>query len=223
MQKVIAFVLMATLAPVSLGAKPAKYVRLGVSISSFRMEEEKSRPGACFGLGSEYHPLRSFRGFLAFELLYVRKRLDLQDRTWPTTTEPLLSDVNVGDIYVDISYLEMPVSVGYSLPLGKRTAHLQILLGFSVSAPIKSHTSREIHRTIVLPHEEKKRYRYDYGKWEEMSTTPALNVHYGVRVAIESVGLDVSYARALNNTEGFTDIAISDKLDCFYICLSHRF
>ena len=151
------------------------------------------------------------------------KRLDLQDRTWPTTTEPLLSDVNVGDIHVHISYLELPVSVGYSVPLGRHGVDLQMLFGLSVSAPIKSQTSGKIRRTIVLPYEQKKRYRYDYGKWEEMSTTPALNVQYGVRVAIKSVALDVSYARALNNTEGFTDIAISDKLDCFYICLCYRF
>lgn len=211
------------LIPFPTKAKSPTYIKFGANISSFRMEEGKSKPGICFGLGKKFYPSQVFNGYIGFELFYARKKVNLENRTWPSGIYPEFSDVVIGDIKFDISYLEVPVRIGYSLQVKKELLFLQFFTGFSISIPFKNHTDGEIKEIIFLNPEEKGKYKFDYTRWEEVTTSKSRNIQIGFNFVFKPFALNFVYSKALTNTEGFTDLIIRDKIDSYQVALSYLF
>lgn len=211
------------LIPLPINAKSPTYIKLGKNISFFRTEECKSKPGICFGLGKEIYPSQKINGYVGFELFYARKKMNLENRTWPGGMDPKFSDVVIGDIKLDISYLEVPVRIGYSFIIKEKRLFLQFFAGHSISIPVKNHTDVEIGEIIFLKPDERGKYKFDYVRWEEVTTSISRNIQIGVNFVFKPLAVDFIYTKAVTNTEGFTDLIIRDKLDSYQITLSYVF
>lgn len=226
----------AFLIPFLLEAKSPTYVKLGVNISSFRNEEGKSEPGICFGVGKEFYPIRSFNGFFALELSYVRKKVTLKDRTWPTDFQfPEYGEVRIGDIQISVGYIEIPLRIGYLLKVSKNT-HLKFHSGISLSIPVNNKTKIKNIRPINLSPEQKNKYECDYylldldpGELPLLSPFIArgidwsINLNIGIRVNWKKIFIDLTFYKALNKTGGFTSLTLKDKLDSFQTSIGFIF
>ena len=211
------------LAPLSLFAQPSKYVKLGVNYSSFRTEGGKSEPGLTFGVGKDFYSTQTSNGFVSFEVNYTRKKVILENKTWPSGFNPDDSDVVIGDIRTDISFIDIPFRIGYKLPIKKQNISMQVLSGFAVSLPIKDHSGGTINDIIFLDPNEKGVFEFDYVRWTDKSTSVSVNIQFGARICANSIGLDVMYLHAITNTEGFVVQTISDKIDTFKVALVYGF
>ena len=211
------------LAPLSLFAQPSKYVKLGVNYSSFRTEGGKSEPGLTFGVGKDFYSTQTSNGFVGFEVNYTRKKVILENKTWPSGFNPDDSDVVIGDIRTDISFIDIPFRIGYKLPIKKQNISMQVLSGFAVSLPIKDHSGGTINDIIFLDPNEKGVFEFDYVRWTDKSTSVSVNIQFGARICANSIGLDVMYLHAITNTEGFVVQTISDKIDTFKVALVYGF
>ena len=212
-----------TLLPFSLKAKSSTFLKIGTNISSFRMERGKSEPGICFGIGKEYYPIRSFNGFFSLDVSYIKKKIKLEDRTWPSGFFPSSSDVVIGDIKVNISYIEISFNIGYPLQISKDKIFLQLLTGVSEAIPARNHTDGEINEIIYLDPDQRDKYKFDYTRWDEKTTTFSTNLRCGARLIFLPVALSIYYSHAIINTEGFTTLTISDKLDSFQFTIDYFF
>ncbi|MGH7597886.1 MAG: hypothetical protein ACREOI_16175 [bacterium] len=183
----------------------------------------KSEPGLTFGFGKDYYPIRSFNGFFGFEVSYTRKKVTLKNRTWPSGFNPKDSDVVIGDIRADISFIEIPVRIGYTLPIKKQIMSMQVLSGFAASLPIKNHSGGTINDIIFLDPDEKGKFEFDYVRWTDKKTSASMSLQLGFRILGGPVGLDVTYLHAISNTEGFVVQTVSDRLDTFIITVAYRF
>ena len=211
------------LAPLSLFAQPSKYVKLGVNYSSFRTEGGKSEPGLTFGVGKDFYSTQTSNGFVGFEVNYTRKKVILENKTWPSGFNPDDSDVVIGDIRTDISFIDIPFRIGYKLPIKKQNISMQVLSGFAVSLPIKDHSGGTINDIIFFYSNEKGVFEFDYVRWTDKSTSVSVNIQFGARICANSIGLDVMYLHAITNTEGFVVQTISDKIDTFKVALVYGF
>jgi hypothetical protein len=208
--------------PLSLFAQPSNYLKAGVNYSSLRTEGGKSEPGLTFGFGKDFFPIRSFSGFFGFEVNYTRKKVTLENKTWPTNFDPAISDIAIGDIAVDIGFLEVPVNVGYFLQI-KKYVVMRPSVGTSLSVPIQMKTYIKNSRTIFLDPDDKGKYEFDYLHWDEVHANVSTNLQIGLDFYYHCFGLLIQYQRAFVKTNSSRSLTIRDKLDSFQISLAYAF
>lgn len=210
------------LSPVNGRAKSPNCIELGFNQSKFRNEKCISHPGLTFGIMKDFYPIHSFNGFIGFGINYQRKKFILEDRTWKSDPYFDDSDIEIGDINVNISYIELPVSVGYSIIIKNKTSS-SIYTGFSLSIPIKNHTRISNQKTILLGPNERKTYPYDYIPLDENYTIPSTNIQIGFRLSYYQFVLIINYSRALSITEGVSSLSVRDKIDTFKMSAAFLF
>lgn len=203
-------------------ARSLTSLKLGANISSFRTEAGKSKPGLCFGFGKEFYPIRSCNGFFGFGLDYQQKKYILENRTWPGGMDPNDSDIIMGDINVNISYIEIPLKFGYSVHINNRYTS-SIYAGYSLSIPLKNHTKVSNRKSILLGPDERGSYEFDYIREDWDHAMALTNSYVGVRLSYKRFAIIISYARALSNTEGITNLTVRDKIDTFEISAAFLF
>ena len=208
--------------PLLVFAQPSNYVKVGVNYSFFRTEGGRSEPGLAFGLGKNFYPIRSFNVFGSGEVCYLRKKVTLENKTWPTSFDPSISDIAIGDIIVDIGFLEIPVNVGYFLRVNKHVV-MKPSVGASLSIPIQMKTYITNSRTIFLDPDDKGKYEFDYLHWDEVHANVSTNLQMRFDFYYRCFGLLIQYQRAFVKTKSSRSLTIEDKLDSFQISLSYAF
>ncbi len=223
MNEKLFFLFMLTLIiSVTGNGRTLKYVELGINQSKFRTESCESKIGPTLGIELDYYPIKSFGAFIGSGLLYQNKRTLAKDRTWPSDFDPDDSDIIAGDIDVNISYLEIPLQVGYSFKI-KENLTPCILVGYCFSIPIKDHTRIKNRKWIRLYADERGTYDFDYFRIDENYVSWSKNYHLGLRLSCKRLALLISYAKALSITKGIDVLSIQDKVDSFRISLAYLF
>ena len=210
------------LSPHLVFAQPSNYVEFGVNYSSFRTEGGKSEPGLTIGFGKNYYPIQNFNGFFGFDVRYVRKRILLENKRWPSGFDPSNADLMIGDIKSDISFLDLPIRFGYSVQI-RKSFNISLQTGASLSIPIKNHTKLKSLKIIQLGSEERGSVEFDYILWDIHGVKGSIDLQYSIALIFRSAVLRFFYSHALTATEGFTDLMISDKLDSFHISFGYVF
>jgi hypothetical protein len=208
--------------PPLLVAQPSKYVKLGVNYSSLRTEGGKSEPGLTLGVGKDFYPIRSFNGFLGFNLSYATKKLKLENKTWPTGLDPKNSNVSVGDVVLDRSYLEFYTRLGYSISLSHKKATIELFAGPLLSFPIKYLSRSLSDSTIFLNPDERGKYEFDYLLCESEGADKILHWFMGVAVVYKSFGVEIRYDRA-SRQNCIRGLTIDDALDSFHVMVLYAF
>ncbi len=222
MKQIIPLLIIIFILPISVKAKSLTYIKIGANFSSFRKEEGRNEPGLCFGAGKEFYPIRSFNGFFDLGIDFKRKKYILENRTWQSDPYYNISDIEMGDINVNILYAELPINVGYSIVINNQFVS-NIYTGYSLSIPIKNHTKISDKKTIPLGPDERKTYNFDYIPLDENYTIPSTNFILGARLSFKRLAIITSYARALSVTEGVTSLSVRDKIDTFEISMAFLF
>lgn len=212
----------AFLCPLLLFAQPSNYLKLGLNYSSLRTEGGKSEPGLTLGVGKNFYPIRSFNGFLGLNLGYVTKRLKLENKTWPTGLNPNDSNVSVGDVLLDRSYLEFFAEVGYSFSLPYKKTRIDIFTGPMFSFPIKYLSRSLSDSTIFLDPDERGKYEFDYLLCESEGADKILHWFMGVAVGYKSIGIEIRYDRA-SRQNCIRGLTIDDALDSFHVMVLYAF
>lgn len=212
----------AFLFPPLLFAQPSTYLKLGVNYSYLRTEEGKNEPGLTVGLGKDFYPIRSFNGFFGLSSSYVIKKLKLEDKTWPTNMQPEWSDVEVGNVPLDRSYLEFHTKLGYRFSLLYNKATIGLFAGPLLSFPIKYSSRFLSDSTIFLDPDERGKYEFDYLRCESEGADKILHWFMGITVTYKSFGIETRYDRA-SRQKCIRGLTINDALDSFHVMLLYVF
>lgn len=205
-----------------LFAQPSNYLKLGSNYSFLRKEGGKSEPGLTLGVGKDFCPIRSFNGFLGLNLGYVTKRLKLENKTWPGGLDPNNSNVSVGDVVLDRSYLEFSAEVGYSLSLPHKKTTIDIFTGPSFSFPIRYLSRSLSDSTIFLDPDKRGKYEFDYLLCESEGADKILHWFMGVTAIYKSIGIELRYDRA-SRQNCIRGLTINDAQDSFHVMLLYVF
>ncbi|MCA9732717.1 hypothetical protein KC799_11350 [candidate division KSB1 bacterium] len=210
------------LTPFFVSAQPSKYVKLGVNYSSFRTEGGKSGPGLTLGLGKDIYPIRPFNGFWGFDVSYVTKKMKLENKTWPTGWNPDDSDVRIGDIPLDRSYLEIQTKLGYNISISHIETNVHLFAGPSLSFPIKYLSRFLADSTIFLEPDERGKYEFDYLRCESEGADKILRWFMGVAVMYRDLGIEIRYDRALRQ-KCIRGLTVNDAQDSIHAKLFYAF
>jgi hypothetical protein len=219
MKKPILFLLLIfTLAMTQIiSAKTIKYVELGFNQSKFRNQDCKSKIGPSFGLGLDYYPIKNFGAFIGTELLYQNKKLLVEDKTWPTSLEPRFSnEVMTGDLDINISFLELPMQIGYSFKI-KNRIFSSVFTGYSLSVPVKDHTKIKNRKVRELLPDERGKFDFDYVLVDESSVSMSKNFNIGLRLTCKRFAFLFNYEKALSFTKDIRGLNIEGKIDGYKI------
>ena len=204
-------------------ARTLKYVEIGINQSKFRNEACKSKIGPSFGIGLDYYPINSLGVFIGSGLLYQNKKLLVEDKTWPDFLYfESAEGVWTGDFDVNISYLEIPLQIGYSFRI-KDQISSSIFAGYSISFPIKDHTKTKNRKHRELTPDERGKYDFDYVLLDESTVSWPANYHFAFRLSYDRFALFFSYIRALSFAENMEGKSIQGKIDSFRISLAYMF
>jgi hypothetical protein len=212
----------AFLFPPLLLAQPSTYLKLGVNYASLRREGGKSEPGLTLGLGKDFYPIGSFNGFFGFNLYYVTKKLKLENKTWPSGFNPKDSDVVIGDIPLDRSYLEFHTKLGYNFSLSHNKAAIGLFAGPLFSFPIKYLSRSLSDSTIFLDPDERGKYEFDYLLCESEGADKILHWFIGIAAVYKSIGIEIRYDRA-SRQKCIRGLTINDALDSIHVMLLYVF
>lgn len=212
----------AFLFPHLLFAQPSNYLKAGINYSSFRTEGGKSEPGLILGVGKDFYPIPSFDGFFSFELGYITRKLRLENKTWPTGLDPKNSNVSVGDIPLDRSYLEFHTKLGYSFSLSHNRSFIGLFAGPSLSFPIRYLSRSLSDSTIFLNPDERGKYEFDYLLCESEGADKILRWFMGIAVIHRSFGIEIRYDRA-SRQNCIRGLTIDDALDSFHVMALYAF
>lgn len=214
MNKKIFILIVFTLLTTANGfAKTRKYYELGINQSQFRNESCEAKIGYSGGIGIDFYPIESFGAFLGSSLLYENRRILARDRTWPSSFDPEYASWIVnGDIDANISYLEIPFSVGYTINLRKEYA-ISIITSYSYLVPLSKHTRIKNERSIPLSSDERGIYDFDYVHVDENFLSWSKNYGFGFRFSCKRYALSINYSHALTVTKGMSVLSIQDKID----------
>jgi hypothetical protein len=212
----------AFLCPPLLFAQPSNYLKVGINYSSFRTEGGKSEPGVTLGFGKAFYPIRSFNGFFGFDLSYATKKLKLENKTWPGSLDPEHTNVHVGDIPLDRSYLEFHTRLGYSFSLSHNKAAVGLFAGPLLSFPIKYLSRFLADSTIFLDPDERGKYEFDYLRCESEGADKHLHWFMGIAVIYKSFGIEIRYDRA-SRQNCIRGLTINDALDSFHVMVLYAF
>ena len=205
------------------GARTLKYVEVGINQSKFRSESCKSKVGTSFQIGFDYFPINSLGAFIGTGLTYQNKKFLLQKRTWPTDFDPKWStEVVTGDVDINISYLEMPLQIGYSMRIRNQISS-SVFAGYSLSIPIKDHTRTKNRVMRGLTHDERGKYDFDYVFLDETGASWSKNFYIGFRLAFNHLALSTVCAKALSPTEDILGWTIQGKIDSYRVSLAYIF
>lgn len=224
MSKKLFFLFVLTLIITVTGnARTLKYIELGINQSKFRTESCESKIGPTSGIGLDYYPINSFGAFIGSGLLYQNKRLLAEDRTWPSALDPADAFwVTSGDFDVNISCLEIPLQIGYSIKI-KNQLSSSIFTGYSLSIPMKDHTKTKNRKVRELDPDEIGTYDFDYVLVDESYTSWSKNYYLGLRLSLNRFALLISYAKALSFTKNLEAKSIQGKIDSFRISFAYLF
>ena len=223
MNRIKLFIVILTCVAATASAKTLKYFEIGINQSKFRNEVCKSKIGSSFGIGLDYYPIRSLGVFIGSEMLYQNKRLLVEDRTWPNDIDPEFANgVWTGDFNVNISYLEIPLQIGYSVRI-KNKITSSFFIGYSLSIPIKDHTKTKNRKVRELEPDERGTFDFDYVLVDESSVPMSKNFHLGFRLTFTRFALLISYAKAMSFTENLAQKSIQGKIDSFRILFAYMF
>lgn len=205
-------------------AKTVKYIELGFNQSKFRDQDCKSKIGPSFGLGLDYYPIKSFGAFIGTGLLYQNKKLLVEDKKWPSNLYPELAlTVYSGDFDVNISYLELPLQIGYQMKLRDQIS-VAIFSGASLLIPMKDHTrAKNLTRRELTPAERGKFNDYDYYRLDETRVSWSQNFNIGVRLSYNHFGFMFSSAKAISFTQNIKSKTIRGKVDSYKASLAFLF
>ena len=203
-------------------ARSFTILKTGINFSTLRHEEEKSEPGIAIGITKCIVPLRSFSGFIGIGLDYSQKASILKNRSWPSGYDPDDSKIVTGDINMRLSFVEIPVYLGYSI-ITKSNYTSSVFIGGSYSIPIKNHTKISNRSSMPLGIDERGSYDFDYIRLDENFTTISKNVCFGFYISYERLALFFSYSKAISTTEGITNLNLRDKIDCYSVSAAFLF
>lgn len=198
------------------------YIKLGSNWSELPSEDSESVPGLCAGFGITHWGTTSNGVFSSVELLYIRKNILLRQRTWPGGLEPEISDVEVGDIPIDISYLELPCKIGYNFGLNNADCSLNLFAGGSFSIALAYHSKIQSH-TIFLPPEEKGKFDFDYLRCSQNTQILAFNYLGGVAFAFKKVRFEIAYSFGVTELKCLRGLTISDQINSVQAALVYCF
>jgi len=187
----------------AVSAKTVKYVELGFNQSRFRNQDCKSKIGPSFGLGLDYYPIKSFGAFVGTELLYQNKKLLVEDKTWLNDVHPIFANwywYTTGDIDINISFLELPIHIGYSFKLRNRVS-LNIITGYSLSVPIKDHTKIKNSKMRELLPDERGKFDFDYVLIDKSGVSMSKSFNLGLRLSFKRFAFFFNYEKALSLTK----------------------
>lgn len=208
--------------PHLLPAQNSKYVKAGFNYSTFRTEGGKSTPGLVFGIGKDSYTPRWSNVFWGGEICYVRKTTSLNNKSWPGGMDPSDADLVTGNIKADISFIEIPLKIGYTSSVSK-AIDVNLQVGPVFSIPIKNHTKLENRQITFLGPEERGYVDFDYILTDFGGISGAFGIQYGVSCSFKSMTLLFSYSYAFLEMKGFTNISVKDELDSFQLILAHSF
>jgi len=209
--------------PLSTEAKFSKYVGVGLNRASFRTEECKALWGPSLEIGLDYYPVKSFGGFIGSGLMYQNKKLFMENRTWASAWPSEYSEwVWSGDFDVSISYLEIPLQIGYSIKINDGFS-ASIFSGYSLAIPLKDHTRTKNRKVTPLMPNEIGAFDFDYFLTDESGVPCSINHHIGCQLSYYQYILIISYAKGLSSTKSLEGKSVDDKIDAFKISIAYRF
>jgi hypothetical protein len=203
-------------------SKSFTILKTGTNFSYLRQEEDISKPGIGLGVAKCIFPIQSFNGFIGLGLDYCQKASILENRSWPSGYDPNDSNIVTGDINMRLSYVEIPVYLGYSI-ITKSNYTSSIYVGGSYSIPIKNHTKISTRSSIPLGIDERGSYDFDYIRLDENFTTISKNVCFGFYISYQRLALLFSYSKAISTTEGITNLNLRDKIDYYSVSAAFLF
>lgn len=194
----------------------------GSSWSYFRNEGGTSYPKPCLGAGFQFYPIPEFNGFWSIGLTYLRKKMVLENKSWPTNVYDLNdSDVIIGNIIIDHSFLEVPLEIGYQINLKSRWKSV-IFIGGSMAIPFINNSKVKRVNEIILERGDKGNYNYDYFKVDEPVVNRSKNLNLGLQIFNGSFGFELIYIHAMETTKSLIDLTLKDYVDSFRVLICYR-
>jgi len=147
----------------------------------------------------------------------------VEDRTWPSTLDPAdASWVITGNLDINISYLEIPLQIGYSIKI-RNHFFSSFFTGYSLSIPMKDNTKHIEKEVRELDPDERGKYNFNYVLVDESGVSWSKNYYVGLRLSFNRFALLIRYAKALSFTKDIEGISIRDKIDNFEISIAYLF
>ena len=204
-------------------AKTLRYVELGINQSKFRNQDCKSKVGPAYGLGLDYYPIKSYGAFIGTGLLYQNKKLLVEDKTWPSFLfSEFAEDVWTGDFDINISYIEIPLQIGFSIKLYDQLS-ASIFTGYSFSIPIKDYTKTKNRKVRELTPDERGKFDFDYVLVDESGVSTSKNYNIGFRISWNQFAFVINYKKALSFTKDMEGKSIQGKIDSYRMSFAYLF
>ncbi len=207
----------------NVAAKTVKYVELGINRSTFRNESCTPGYGISGGLGIDYYPWQKFGGFWGWGLGIQNKKMDIKDRTLPSAAPPATpSFVSIKDFDINITFIEIPIKLGYSIDVGKHIT-LTFLSGYAISVPLNDNTTSNPKRSREIAPEEKENLEFDYVQKDETHVTSSNYLLVGTSIAYRNMSISIDYLSARTATENIVNTSLGDKIDSIKISFAFLF
>lgn len=206
--------------PLTTEAKFSRYVGVGLTRATLRNEGGKSEWGNFYGLGLEY--TSPFSLYMSADAAYVTKKVILENKSWPGSSELYHSSMHTGNIPIDPSFFELSAKIGYQISLVNNKLSFTPLLGSVFSLQTRYLSGfRWTERYDYDP--EQGPYEFDYLRDEGGEILPEILIIAGGIVSYKAIGIELRYARSLSERKGMRGLTINDKLDSFYAVLRYSF
>jgi hypothetical protein len=125
-----------------------------------------------------------------------------------------ITTVITGDFSINISYLEIPLQIGYIVKLQDHLS-VDIIGSYSFLIPIKDQTKAKNMRYRELTPAERGTYNFDYVRVDESGVSMSKNFNIGLRLFYNRVALLISYTKALSMTKDMAGKNMQGKIDSF--------
>jgi len=225
---IILIIINSFIIPTTTAKEKSRYFKLGTTISDFRNTDTEPRGGFVGGVGWCYNITNysHLNGYFNFELLYTNKKCDIKNKTWPTNPE--IRDVVIGDVCVNIGYLEVPIKFGCYLNL-KNNIKLMLFIGAIPSIGLKNLSKTKHKKYILLEPEERDQYNFDYERKELDDSNvslplsllnhidkSAISMNIGTKIKWVKFYIEFSYSKAISETKDMVSLTLHDKIDTYY-------
>ncbi|MBN1999338.1 hypothetical protein JW935_17395 [candidate division KSB1 bacterium] len=221
--KKIAIVFLCMWLPALVIAKPRFSINAGMNRSWIRNAHVETAGywGPAFGIGLERN--KQVGLMWGVDLMVVTKKTRFLNFTRPSSPYTSHPDVMVLDTKHNDTFLELPLKIGYSIPLYSTKLYASIFAGCNLAYPIRGDSDGTWYFIFLSP-EEAETYKFDYYFHHEEKPAPSgsTNCFAGLSIRYKKIAIEISYVYANNKTRFAESIGMVHELDSMYFLLRYN-